>query len=108
MSGWQPIDTAPTDGTWVLVFDPVGSPLWELPPDWNPYEDNKPWQKLFIAQSQKWVGVSGELDKWTTCTHQGWATIDPTYWMDLPEDPKRWSWWRDDSRREQASLGALR
>ena len=64
--GWQPIETAPNDGTIVLLhggrFTTAGS--------YQPDDKNHPW--VFLDDA--------ELDR---VNH--WQANGPTYWMPLPE-----------------------
>lgn len=65
MSEWQPIETAPKDGTHVLMYRRQ-----DISEAW--------WQKKFIGEGYEWGGT-------------GWAYPDfapPTHWMPLPEPPK--------------------
>lgn len=70
MSEWQPIKTAPTDGTAVL--------LW-------PYVHFD----IFLGKSPGEVTIGFFSD-----VHQDWynpelkATFSPTHWMPLPEPPE--------------------
>ena len=62
MSEWQPIETAPKDGTAVLVYD----------------------GKITTAE---WYGLGGY---WSLCRVGAWAEdseTDPTHWMPLPDPP---------------------
>jgi len=65
---WQPIETAPKDGTFVLVYAPnVGEPRvtvgsWDREPD---EEGGQRWRDDLFA----------------------WDTIEPTHWKTLPEPP---------------------
>lgn len=66
---WQPIDTAPKDGTVILVG------VWEIAPDmasaaWN----GKFWSMNYMDEGE-FIG-SGE------------AFHNPTHWQPLPEPPK--------------------
>lgn len=66
MNGWQPIETAPKDGTRVLLFDAGRSPPnmiahW----DWN-----------------RWCG-----DKTISGRFTIWADVSGAYWMPLPSPP---------------------
>lgn len=67
MSEWQPIETAPKDGTNILVFTPKGKAragvVCGIHCGW--------WTTLF--------------DEWTTS--DGDCEMDPTHWMPLPEPP---------------------
>ena len=60
---WQPIETAPRDGTEILVIESAG----------GCYVAN--WQSL-----DGWVWAYDNMDG-PTCTN-------PTHWMPLPEPPK--------------------
>lgn len=68
MSEWRPIETAPKDGTPVLLWVGVGM--------------SEPW-----AQTARWVnepesGWSGWVD-----TYEGFDLAEPTHWMPLPAPP---------------------
>lgn len=72
VSEWKPIDTAPKDGTPVLVFDP-------------PHVDCRECGYQVLAWSAR--------DKeWFLCDNDsrvGWILGDgPQYWTPLPEPPK--------------------
>jgi hypothetical protein len=71
MSEWQPIETAPKDGTIVLV--------------WGYHEDNlededpatrRPWPAWVSVQKHIWWLADGLRQ-----------VKDPTHWMPLPEAP---------------------
>ena len=58
---WQPIATAPKDGSYVLVYDPdVGFPY----------------------------TCTWEYGEWTEASGEQYMTFKPTHWMPLPEPPK--------------------
>lgn len=63
MNGWQPIETAPVDGTKILGYDP-----------------NHEYNKIYVLAFNKtfWIEAGGEE----------WALWNPAYWMPLPESPK--------------------
>lgn len=61
---WQPIESAPTDGTRVLVFDPAAE------------------EKITIDY---YGYVTKDSDGWPT---YGWDG-SPTHWISLPEPPPR-------------------
>lgn len=64
MSNWQPIETAPEDGTDVLV--------------WTPYEE-RPVIATFDTDSGAWRECE---------TFSAWTPgAEPTFWMPLPEPP---------------------
>ena len=79
MSDWQPIETAPKDGTKILVGrdgHQTTTGVWvedkgrTLVPDLNePY-----WEKF----DHSWWDVVFSEDEW----------FSPTHWMPLPEPPK--------------------
>jgi hypothetical protein len=62
MMEWQLIETAPTDGTVVMLFDPVL--FWPTPGEHVTIDEGFGWRSI----------------------NYGW--IDPTHWMPLPEPPK--------------------
>ena len=70
MSGWQPIETAPKDGTAILVYFP------------KDFFDRKRNHQTVVYWAIK--------DPWVT----GWEvyggsflSIEPTHWMPLPDPP---------------------
>lgn len=67
MAEWQPIETAPKDGTRILVFVPDG-------------RSDEPGQHLVSWYCNTWVITTDERD-WT-------FVLEPTHWMPLPEPPK--------------------
>jgi hypothetical protein len=66
-SEWQPIETAPKDGTWFLVVDPNSNMCWA------PYG--------FCAWMTDWSGKS----YW--CEEDVSEEIFPTHWMPLSDPP---------------------
>ncbi len=85
MSAWKPIETAPKDGTSVLVWF-YGEPhVAVYAPIWTP--ENKRW----FVRHPKWPDSSS----WSQVTEiepnqfQVMAgLVGPTHWMPLPEPPK--------------------
>lgn len=68
MSEWQPIETAPRDGTSVLLFCPADD-CWES----------------YIAQG--WY-ESGIFDRrWYAAVDENPLSPQPTHWMPLPNPP---------------------
>lgn len=63
MSEWQPIETAPKDGTLIL--------LWAFL-DWK--DDLVPVCGWYAQSAEMWL------------CHSAW--LNPTHWMPLPEPPK--------------------
>lgn len=65
---WQPIETAPIDGTWFIAFWPVAAVEDQVRvTQWM----NDPWEPCFIDSNQ-WIDLT-----------------QPTHWMPLPEPPAR-------------------
>jgi len=65
---WQPIETAPIDGTWVLVVI-CGT-----------HEDGYP----YVPSVDQWVDGHWDIENYLE-TGKEWH---PTHWMPLPELPK--------------------
>lgn len=94
MDQLQPIETAPRDGTWVLLFGPSGyttTPLRCEVARWYPsYRPLNPWQ-------------NHSNDAFTD------GGPEPTHWMPLPLDPAPGSEADlEEYKRDQAELSALR
>lgn len=93
---WQPIETAPTDGTWLLLFCPAG-----IGDGWESRDyDVKGAPNVTLgsceagsAQSKQWLSVEsytevhdyGGMTGVSTETHR--LGITPTHWQPLPELP---------------------
>lgn len=76
---WRPIDTAPRDGTPVLL--------------WSIYEmiDGACSVAVFAPDFDSWVGMC-EGDLLDIKTERGlvwWKVQDPTHWMPLPPPPQQ-------------------
>ena len=69
---WQPIETAPKDGTSVLVYG-----FWEG--ELNLQDDERDVWKAHFFWDQ-WCVDGGE--------YYSQYVVDPTHWMPLPEGPK--------------------
>lgn len=63
---WLPIDTAPKDGTEILIFEP------------KHYNNDDAIYVVIYTRKGKWVESQGEL----------YHTFYPTHWMPLPDPPK--------------------
>lgn len=76
MSEWQPIETAPTDGTWVLTSD--GKHIWS-----NRWirETTEYWETVSRDTKKLRREESGRWDEWPD------AAEYPTHWMPLPPLP---------------------
>lgn len=78
---WQPIETAPKDGTFVLV--------------WRGSNDSRRWPPVVVAQYQEektftWEGGNKKnvhLKEWRAAS-TGMSVGQPTHWMPLPPDPQ--------------------
>lgn len=67
---WQTIESAPTDGTPILLFEPFRC------------DDGS----VDVAESQMVVGCSRSGD-WVEALNLEYAVISPTHWMPLPAPP---------------------
>ena len=70
---WQPIKTAPRDGTWVMLFCP------DVPPGLEPTSDLTHW----IAQ---WNYLISDWTDQDDCSVV--SETDTTHWMPLPKPPE--------------------
>jgi hypothetical protein len=61
---WQPIETAPKDGTPILIYETTLGPVTYVC-FWNSFHEY-------------WVEAEGEQ----------YSSFNPTHWMPLPEPPK--------------------
>lgn len=78
MSEWQPINTAPKDGTWIWVFtEPYQDGCPQQSARWI-REETEYWEQVSENRKERRVEVSGY---WYGCG--GW----PTHWMPLPKPP---------------------
>lgn len=69
---WQPIDTAPKDGTPVLVSNAERGGAWiayYLPVYPSGYKPDNPWSSLML--NMRWHGTK-------------WASTEPTHWQPIP------------------------
>ncbi len=77
MSEWQPIETAPKDGTWILIYGSV--------------DDEGERRKISVAQYTNYLN-GGETDwHWQFAWYDGGycgLVDEATHWMPLPEPPK--------------------
>lgn len=68
MTNWQPIETAPKDGTRILIYDPTH------------YRD--PIITIAEYRCGGWLGEDGGV--YDCCSSE----YEPTHWMPLPLPPK--------------------
>jgi hypothetical protein len=79
--GWQPIETAPKDGTVVLLtaFDEDGRPFGE---EWPCYWGHIQQNGLFPGVTGMWTVTGGGVT-WSEAPEEG----GPTHWRPLPPAP---------------------
>jgi len=70
VSEWQPIETAPKDGTRILLYQREGDGM----------DDNRT-----VAEGAWGEWLPGEYE-WCMVQQDAWTA--PTHWMPLPEPPK--------------------
>ena len=72
MSDWQPIETAPKDGTSILVH----------------FAGLNPPAMVVVVWNQGWAGKPGSLNaEWGWDDGDSSVQRDATHWMPLPEPP---------------------
>ena len=79
---WQPIETAPRDGTAILLYEPFD-------PRWSRMKPgNRPMDVLCIGLG-RWHSPDYEPDHWGD-GFEPWEKLmeSPTHWMPLPEFPE--------------------
>lgn len=76
MSEWQPIETAPTDGTKVLIYQPSRRHAGGA--TWTSFTSEA---EIYVCQCVRgmWFEASGEE----------YARFFPTHWMPLPASPQQ-------------------
>lgn len=93
MSEWRPIETAPRDGTPILIFEPgagwAGNPReWHMPrgalrTDECGYELSDP--RLLWYDDRRFA--IGYWRPWGGWGNRNSATVNPTHWQPLPTPP---------------------
>ena len=74
MSEWQPIETAPKDGTKILVWT---------------HHDVCEISEWFQATGYKYKEVGrGLYAKSIVVANEGWSSNTPTHWQPLPDPPE--------------------
>jgi hypothetical protein len=75
---WQPIETAPKDGTMILVYEPAIGEYGEE----GIYIVS--WNREYSRQPKTWCVILSEQDEQGGC-----STVDyATHWMPLPPPPE--------------------
>jgi len=69
MTEWQPIETAPKDGTDILIYQPPEK-IWGL-----------------IFEHVIYVCHFDGRGRWTESDGERYSNFKPTHWMPLPEPP---------------------
>lgn len=81
MSGWQPISTAPKDGTAILIYEPA---------DESRFNE----ASIYVCRWESHEGMTWKREHgpgagaWTETEGEQFLEFDPTHWMPLPEAPK--------------------
>lgn len=72
LRGWQPIETAPKDGTYILVGNAAGSWVAKyLPVFQSGFKPDNPWASMMLNHDHL----------------PDWQSSNPTHWMPLPAPP---------------------
>jgi len=69
-SPWKPIETAPTDGTAILCFDPTGYHI-----------------QVYVVCWDHYLAEHGDDSGWVEASGEYCHTWNPTHWMPLPLPP---------------------
>lgn len=90
---WQPIETAPKDGTWLLLCLENWDSVWDVDGDYHPRFTLGRWDGD-TYQQPCWLSDKTCHEFWDYggCTGAGVSItsveVAPTHWMHLPEPPK--------------------
>jgi len=82
MSNWQPIDTAPKDGTWVILCGGTA--------DDESAATAADLKRPVVAQWSTWRNGQTWQGRWQFCWFEGGYDgkySDPTHWQPLPAPP---------------------
>lgn len=96
MSEWQPIETAPKDGTPILLYvpDEIDQDNYEKPPQmarhvaigWSGRLGDRSRDGVWCAAITKSESFNGSELTGSWMEHE-WLQVGPTHWMPLPEPP---------------------
>ncbi len=75
MTEWQPISTAPKDGSAILCYDPTD-------------EDNPMYVVRWDEYMVHWLEDEMITGEWLEAGGERYSTWQPTHWIPLPEKPK--------------------
>lgn len=75
---WQPIETAPKDGTDILVIEPLNNCYGKITNAFWEKEQNKIFDGHKITIEGYWA---------ESCDNQ--LVLEPTHWMPLPKPPQK-------------------
>lgn len=82
MSDWQPIETAPKDGTWIVLLIPESCHDSDRPKTWI---EAAKWIEEYQGV---WEQVSRDRKDLVEQDLSHWSCYeDPTHWMPLPKEP---------------------
>lgn len=83
MSEWQPIESAPKDGSYMLLYFPEGARSLREDYDAQDWSEYEPAMMLGF-----WSGDNYPENEWTHDFYEGISFYgEPTHWMPLPTPP---------------------
>lgn len=84
MSSWQPIETAPKDGTVIDVWEFCHDPKWRPNPDEHGMHNG--WRLTNVKWlDDTWKEYDADWPRWVPCSNE-YYTI--SHWMPLPGPPE--------------------
>ncbi len=83
---WQPIETAPRDGTTCLLWTTIERRVWWMTIDRDDYDD-QPQPIVGRWWRDGWVSDAG-YTPYGDSTDMDSCELRPTHWMPLPDPPK--------------------
>lgn len=82
MSQWQPIETAPKDGTLNLVTGLHGAARWYYLARWQ-----RRYSEMARGETEAWWSSGGVVEGHSIYGPSGGMRLTPDGWMPLPEGP---------------------